>query len=86
MLIQDMARTMNDIDVYVAPSEADENLRLTNVTGHPCVVLPDGFSRKGMPTSICFVEKLFGEAQMLAVAKAYQDATGFQLRHPPLAE
>jgi Asp-tRNA(Asn)/Glu-tRNA(Gln) amidotransferase A subunit family amidase len=86
MLIQDMARTMNDIDVYVAPSEADENLRLTNLTGHPCVVLPDGFSRKGMPTSICFVEKLFGEAQMLAVAKAYQDATGFQLRHPPLAE
>jgi len=27
--------------------------------------------------------KLFGEAELLAVAKAYQDATGFHLKHPP---
>lgn len=86
LLIQDMARLMDDIDVYAAPSDADVNVRLTNLTGHPAVVLPDGFSSKGMPTSICFVGKLFGEAQLLAVAKAYQDATGFNLQHPKLAE
>lgn len=86
LLIQDMARLMDDIDAYVAPSDADVNVRLTNLTGHPTIVLPDGFSSKGMPTSICFVGKLFGEAQLLAVAKAYQDATGFNLQHPKLAE
>jgi hypothetical protein len=28
--------------------------------------------------------RLFGEATLLAVAKAYQDATDFHLKHPPL--
>ena len=28
--------------------------------------------------------KLFGEAETLAVAKAYQDATDFHLKHPVL--
>ena len=55
---------------------------LSNLTGHPCVVLPDGFSRDGTPTSICFIGKLFGEAELLAVAKAYQDATEFHRKHP----
>jgi len=86
ILIQDMARVMDHIDVFVAPSDADDNSRLTNLTGHPCVVVPDGFSTNGTPTSICFVGKLFDEAQLLAVAKTYQDATGFQLRHPKLTE
>ena len=35
-----------------------------------------------MPTSICFVGKLFGEAELLAVAKQYQDATDFHRKHP----
>lgn len=85
-LIQDMARLMENIDVFVAPSDADDNSRLTNLTGHPCVVVPDGFTTNGLPTSICFVGKLFGEAGLLAVAKTYQDATGFHLRHPKLGE
>jgi hypothetical protein len=33
-----------------------------------------------------FVGKLFGEAKLLAVAKAYQDATSFHLRHPKWIE
>jgi Asp-tRNA(Asn)/Glu-tRNA(Gln) amidotransferase A subunit family amidase len=84
VLIQEMARVMENIDVYVAPSDDDTNLRLTNLTGHPAVVVPDGFSTNGMLTSISFVGKLFGEAKLLAAAKAYQDATGFQSRHPTL--
>ena len=34
------------------------------------------------PTSICFIGKLFGEAELLAVAKRYQDATPFHGKHP----
>ena len=81
MLIQDMEEL--DVDVYVAPSFGGDNLLLTNLTGHPCVVLPNGFDDEGSPLSISFIGKLYGEATLLGVAKAYQDATDFHERHPP---
>ncbi|MBM4160709.1 MAG: amidase [Ignavibacteria bacterium] len=84
LLIQEMQKLMNDIDLYVAPSFGGDNLLLTNLTGHPCVVLPNGFNNEGSPTSISFIGRLFGEAKLLAVAKAFQDATDFHLRHPNL--
>ena len=86
LVIQEMQKLMKDIDVYVAPSFGGSNLLLTNLTGHPCVVLPDGFTKEGTPTSITFTGKLFGEAKLLAAAKAYQDATDFHLKHPLLEE
>ena len=86
LAIQDMAKVMKDIDVYVSPPFGGENLLLTNLTGHPCVVLPSGFSKEGAPTSITFVGRLFGEAIVLAVAKKFQDATGFHLKHPTLKQ
>jgi Asp-tRNA(Asn)/Glu-tRNA(Gln) amidotransferase A subunit family amidase len=86
LIIQDMAKLMDDVDLYVAPSFQGDNLLLTNLTGHPCVVVPNGFSKEATPTSICFIGKLFGEAEILAVAKAYQDATGFHLQHPALQD
>jgi len=57
---------------------------MTNLTGHPCVVLPNGFRAEGRPTSITFMGKLFGEGKLLQVAKIYQDATDFHLKHPKL--
>ncbi|MEO6182013.1 MAG: amidase [Verrucomicrobiota bacterium] len=86
LLIQEMAKLMNDIDVYVAPWDAGDNVLLTNLTGHPSVGVPNGFSQWGTPTSINFVGKLFGEADLLAVAKAYQDATGFHRQRPDLSK
>jgi len=74
------------VDVWVSPAFEGSNLLLTNLTGHPCVVLPNGFDAKGSPTSITFMGRLFGEGVLLAVAKAYQDAAGFHLVHPPLFE
>jgi Asp-tRNA(Asn)/Glu-tRNA(Gln) amidotransferase A subunit family amidase len=84
MVIQEMGKIMSGIDVYVAPSFGGDNLLLTNLTGHPCVVLPNGFDPEGHPVSITFVGRLYDEGTLLAVAKAYQDATGFQDRHPPM--
>ncbi len=46
------------------------------------MVVPNGFTKAGTPTSICFIGKLFGEAELLAVAKRYQDATDFHRKHP----
>ncbi|MBI4719708.1 MAG: amidase [Chitinivibrionia bacterium] len=80
MIIQEMEKL--DAEVYVAPSFGGDNLLLTNLTGHPCVVLPNGFDEEGSPLSISFIGKLYGEATLLAVAKTFQDATDFHLRHP----
>jgi len=33
---------------------------------------------------LTFIGKLFGEPEMLALAKAYQDATSWHLKHPKL--
>jgi Asp-tRNA(Asn)/Glu-tRNA(Gln) amidotransferase A subunit family amidase len=82
-IIQEMQNLMDTVDVYVTPSFG-ENLLLTNLTGHPCVVLPNGFNAEGSPTSISFIGRLFDEATVLSVAKQYQDATDFHLKHPPL--
>jgi Asp-tRNA(Asn)/Glu-tRNA(Gln) amidotransferase A subunit family amidase len=71
------------VDCYVAPSFGGANLLLTNLTGHPCVVLPNGFDEGGHPVSISFIGRLYDEATLLAVAKAYQDATDFHEQHPP---
>jgi len=84
MVMQAMTEVMSKVDVYVCPSYGGSNLLLTNLTGHPCVVLPNGFTEKGTPTSITFMGNLFGEAETLAVAKAVHDATKFHLRHPLL--
>jgi Asp-tRNA(Asn)/Glu-tRNA(Gln) amidotransferase A subunit family amidase len=81
-LIQEMADKFKDIDLYVSPSWEGDNLLLTNLTGHPCVVIPDGFSEDGTPTSITFIGNLFDEGTMLGVAKAYQEVTDYHLKHP----
>ncbi len=81
-LIQDMQQIMQDIDVYIVPSFGGNNLLLTNLTGHPCVTLPNGFDETGHPLSISFIGRLFDEATLLAVAHQYQVATTFHLQHP----
>ena len=84
LMMRAMADLMQTIDLYIAPALAGDNLLLTNLTGHPAIALPNGFSAAGTPTSITFNGRLYDETTLLAVAKLYQDATGFHLLHPPL--
>jgi Asp-tRNA(Asn)/Glu-tRNA(Gln) amidotransferase A subunit family amidase len=86
LLMQQMAERMNEIDVFVTPSYGGNSLLITNLTGHPTVVVPNGFDEEGTPTSIAFIGDLFEETKALRLAKAYQDATGFHLKHPTLME
>jgi Asp-tRNA(Asn)/Glu-tRNA(Gln) amidotransferase A subunit family amidase len=80
LLMDEMAKL--PVDVYVTPTFGGDNLLLTNLTGHPSVVLPNGFSEKGTPASITFMGRPFAEGKLLAVANAYQDATDFDEKHP----
>lgn len=82
LLMREMAKLMAGFDAYVAPTYGGSNLLLTNLTGHPAVVVPNGFRKNGTPTSLTFTGRLWGEASVLALAKAYQDATGFHQRVP----
>ena len=63
------------------------DLLLTNLTGHPTVVLPNGFTKRGdfeTPFSITFTGRLYGESELLAVAHDFPQTTGFHLRRPPM--
>jgi Asp-tRNA(Asn)/Glu-tRNA(Gln) amidotransferase A subunit family amidase len=83
LVIEAMVARMAQVDAYVAPSFAGHNLLLTNLTGHPAVVLPNGFTPEGAPTSLTFTGRLYDEGTVLAVAHAYQAATDFHRQHPP---
>ncbi|HEY3767825.1 MAG TPA: amidase [Candidatus Angelobacter sp.] len=95
------AKVFEQMDVIVAPTFSTQ-LLITNLTGHPALILPNGLrgddapkarvhengevdaGGPGTPLSLTFLGQLYGEAKMLSLAKAYQDATGFHHKHPQL--
>lgn len=83
VLNQKMSELFKMIDVYVIPSFWGDNLLRSNLTGHPCVVLPNGFNEKGMPTSISFIGDLYQDGEVVAVAHAYQRGTDWHKKYPP---
>jgi len=83
-LIQEMYAVMEPYDVIITPSFGGNQLLLTNLTGNPCVVIPNGFDPKGHPTSISFIGNLYDEAVLLSFAKMYQDATIYDNERPPI--
>lgn len=82
-LIQNYHAKLKDFDVILSPSFGGTQLLTTNLTGHPCVVAPNGFDEKGAPTSISFLGKLFGEGAPAFLAHAYQLATEWEDLVPP---
>ena len=80
------------LDAWVTPSFGDQ-LSLTNATGHPAVCVPAGFAPlKDQPadsprrnaTAITFHAALFADDRALAVAHAFQQATRWHDRRPPV--
>lgn len=92
LLIQAMEEVMEDVDVFVSPSFRGNTLRITNLTGHPCVTVPNNFlplddqptSPRRRPRSITLVGGMYKDDAALAVAQAYQAATDFHRRRPPI--
>ncbi len=84
LLMHRMDEIMKDYDVVVTPSFGGAQLLVTNLTGHPCVVVPSGFRDGGTPASISFLSNLYDEASALAVAAAFQRLSDHNDRRPEL--
>jgi Asp-tRNA(Asn)/Glu-tRNA(Gln) amidotransferase A subunit family amidase len=61
---------------------AQRHSTMANSACYPAINVPDGFAASGQPTNVTFFARPFGETELLALAKAYQDAAGFHLRKP----
>lgn len=85
-LIEEMAKLFAEVDVIVAPTWRGVQMVYSNMAGYPSIALPNGDRAGGNPAGICFVAGLFREAELAAVARAYQDATGFHKQRPSLKE
>jgi Asp-tRNA(Asn)/Glu-tRNA(Gln) amidotransferase A subunit family amidase len=103
LAVQQVSALFDSVDVIVSPTPG-EQLTITNLTGHPAVIVPNGLrgpdappaatlnedndtddaiGGPGTPTSLTFLGRHYDDAKLLAFARAYQNATGFQLAHPP---
>ncbi len=84
LLMKKMDEFISKYDVVICPTFVGSQLRITNLTGHPAVCLPTGFNKNHLPTSITLVGKLYDEATLLAIAKAYQLGTPWDEMHPEM--
>jgi len=78
-LMQEFAKVFDKIDLFIGSS-----LGVTNMTGHPEISLPSGFDSKGQPASLRLTGRLFGEEDMLLLARAFQGKTDHHLKRPKL--
>ncbi len=83
-LIEQVHEIFKNYDVIIAPTFGGRQLVITNLTGHPVVTVPTGFDETGHPTSMTFIGNLYQEGTILKMAKAFQELTEFDEKHPPL--
>ena len=64
--------------------QVNENCIPFNILGLPAISVPAGFSRDGLPIGLMFAGPRFSEGRLLAVAHAFEQATPWHLRRPPM--
>jgi Asp-tRNA(Asn)/Glu-tRNA(Gln) amidotransferase A subunit family amidase len=84
ILSEQINRLFMKYDVIITPSFGGNQLLTTNLTGHPCVVVPNGFDEKGHPTSISFLGNLYDEGKILEMAHEYQEVTNHENQNPAM--
>ena len=55
-----------------------------NISGTPAISVPCGFSQAGMPIGLQLAGRAFDEVAVLRAAHAYEQATGWHTRRPPV--
>ncbi|HEX5421389.1 MAG TPA: amidase family protein, partial [Gammaproteobacteria bacterium] len=96
-LRQSIGQIFKDVDLLVLPtmkgpagllsgntSSRGNNDVAFDVFGLPAVSVPCGFTASGLPLGIQIVGRHFDELTVLALAHAYEQATEWHRRRPPL--
>jgi len=96
-LMEKTHAALEGIDAFVSPSFQGSTLGITNLTGHPCVCVPNAFhpaeseedepappAYRKQPGSITFLGALYRDDAALRLAHAYQEATDDNTRRPPI--
>jgi Asp-tRNA(Asn)/Glu-tRNA(Gln) amidotransferase A subunit family amidase len=81
LLMQRLDAFYRDVDVVIASTGGP--LTATNLSGHPTVVVPTGFSDAGLPRAVTFVAALWREDLALRLAHAWQMASDVHQQRPP---
>jgi Asp-tRNA(Asn)/Glu-tRNA(Gln) amidotransferase A subunit family amidase len=84
LLMQHMKTFFETVDIVITPTYGGRQLAITNLTGHPALVMPTGFNQRNLPTSITLLGRLYDEATLLQVGKAFQLATAWDDVHPEM--
>jgi Asp-tRNA(Asn)/Glu-tRNA(Gln) amidotransferase A subunit family amidase len=83
-MIEEVNVLFSQYDVIISQTFRGEQLLITNLTGHPVISIPNGFDKRNRPTSFTLIGNLYDEGSILALAQAFQQATDFDEKHPPL--
>jgi len=68
------------------PPDTSWGTRHFNLSGHPALSMPCGFTRSGLPIGLHLATKAFDEAMLFRIAHAYEESTPWHTRRPPLGE
>lgn len=79
-------KDMIDEDAHPAPHDPRSygNASLFNLYGTPAISVPCGFSSSGLPIGLCISGPHFSEGKILALAHAFESATEWHKRRPPI--
>lgn len=83
LLMQKVNAMLQNFDAVICPTWGGNQSAITNLTGNPAICFPIGFGKENLPKSITLVGGLYNEAELLEVANAYQNSTGYSRIHPP---
>jgi aspartyl-tRNA(Asn)/glutamyl-tRNA(Gln) amidotransferase subunit A len=79
------------VDAAIKREETDvprnpelENTQAFNAYGIPTISIPCGFTSAGLPVGLMIAGPRFAEGRVLALARAFEQATGWHTRRPPL--
>jgi len=79
---------MTAVETKAGPRDARDILshlsRPYNQSGAPAISVPCGFTSEGLPAGLQLASLPFEEARLLKIAHAYEQATGWHRRRPPV--
>jgi aspartyl-tRNA(Asn)/glutamyl-tRNA(Gln) amidotransferase subunit A len=84
-------RTPRTVDASIKREETDvprnpelENTGAFNAYGIPAISVPCGFTSMGLPVGLMIAGPRFSEGKVLALARAFEQATDFHTKKPPI--